>query len=108
MLKDVESHRIIQGYETYSQANQDLLVWLMLDFKRDGTYVDIGESEPKQSNNSYILEKAFNWNRFTLEIDPKLTYKSNEVRRNRCIYADPSNFKFKKEFLKSKFPLIMD
>ena len=61
MSKDIESYRIINGQSTYSQAYQDLFVRYMLDFKSDGIYVEIGASEPKQSNNTFILETDLGW-----------------------------------------------
>ena len=108
MLKDVESHRIVQGYDTYSQAYQDLFVRLMLDFKRDGIYVEIGASEPKQSNNTYILESDLNWKGFSLEIDSKLTDEFNLVRSNKCICEDATKFNFKDAFVKNGYPSRID
>jgi len=62
--KDAESLRIIEGYPSYSQAHQDLFVRVMLGFKTGGSYVEIGAAEPKQSNNTFILERDFSWSVF--------------------------------------------
>lgn len=108
MQKDVESHRIVQGHETYSQAHQDLFVRLMLGFKRNGIYVEVGASEPVQSNNSYILEKDLSWDGFSLEIVPNLTNEFNKIRRNKCICADATKFDFLEKFLFEKYPDRID
>jgi hypothetical protein len=108
MQKDVESHRIVQGYNTYSQAHQDLFVRLMLDFKREGIYIEIGASEPKQSNNTYILEYELGWHGFSLEIDTKLSDEFNEVRHNKCICADATSFNFRDAFIKNHYPSRID
>ena len=108
MQKEVESHRIVQGHETYSQAHQDLFVREMLKFKKNGIYVEIGASEPKQSNNSYILEKDLDWNGFSLEIDLNLTENFNKIRRNKCICSDATMFKFKEKFVDEKYPNRID
>ena len=38
--------------ENYSQANQDLFVLKVLDFKRNGTYLEIGAYEPVSISNT--------------------------------------------------------
>jgi hypothetical protein len=108
MDKDVESHRIIQGHDTYSQAHQDLFVRYMLDFKRSGIYVEVGASEPKQSNNTYILEHQLDWKGISLEIDPTLTDSFNLVRKNKCICVDATDFNFREAFVKYGYPTRID
>ncbi len=108
MEKAVESHRIIHGYNTYSQAHQDLFVRYMLEFKRNGIYVEVGASEPKQSNNTFILESELDWTGFSLEIDNKLTDRFNLVRKNKCICADATEFNFREAFVKSGYPPRID
>lgn len=108
MEKEVESHRVINGFETYSQAHQDLFVRYMLDFKQDGIYVEVGAAEPKQSNNTYILEKDLGWRGFSLEIDEKLSEEFNAIRRNKCICADATNFDFKRAFAEKSYPSRID
>jgi hypothetical protein len=46
--------------ETYSQANQDLYVSLILNKKMNGNFLEIGSNHPKTHNNTYLLEKQFN------------------------------------------------
>ena len=49
------------------QADQDKFVLLMLHHKRNGFFVEIGSHHPQEINNSYILEKNFNWKGIMVE-----------------------------------------
>ena len=69
MPNNIDSQRVINGHDTFSQAHQDLFVRYMTDFKRNGFYVEIGASDPIESNNSYILERDYYWNGISFEID---------------------------------------
>lgn len=93
-MKEVESHRQIAGYDTFSQAHQDLFVLAVTSFMKKGTYLEVGASEPRQSNNTYLLESRYSWSGASLEIDPQLCFEFNEVRENKCILADAASFDF--------------
>lgn len=47
--------------ESKSQAGQDQFVLYVTNYKRDGTFLEIGASDPVTINNTYILEKEYNW-----------------------------------------------
>lgn len=93
-MKETESHRQILGFDTFSQAHQDLFVLAVTNFLRNGTYLEVGASEPKQSNNTYLLESRYGWNGASIEIDPHLCVEFNKIRKNKCILADATNFDF--------------
>ena len=103
-----ESLRIVAGCKTYSQAHQDLFVRMMLGFKEKGYYCEIGAAEPKQSNNTFILESEFGWSGLSLDINPDLVREFRRVRRNQCIHADATNFEYKKYFCEHSFPEQID
>lgn len=107
-MKDAESLRVIEGHPSYSQAHQDLFVRMMLKFKTAGIYVEIGASEPKQSNNTYILERDFDWKGFSVEIDPVLVKDFTSVRSNPCILADATEFDYARYFAENKYPKQID
>ncbi len=108
MQQIVKSHRKVHGFDSYSQAHQDLFVRLLLDFKRNGFYVEIGASDPKESNNTYLLETELDWNGSSLEIDSDLTDAFNLVRKNKCIRADATDFDYRSHFVKNKYPFQID
>ncbi|NLQ06212.1 hypothetical protein [Cylindrospermopsis raciborskii] len=108
MIKDAESLRKIGNYETYSQAHQDLFVRIMLGFKQNGIYVEIGAAEPKQSNNTYILERDLQWIGLSLEIDAALVGEYNSIRNNKCLLADATKFDFDGYFRENRFPTVID
>lgn len=59
--------------ETNAQTHQDTFVRLMLNFTRNGTFVDVGCSVPIavecHYNNTYLLEKADGWRGLSLDIE---------------------------------------
>jgi hypothetical protein len=55
--------------EKYSQCGQDLLVLKFLNYKTNGYFLDIGCGYPITINNTYLLEKNYEWNGISLDID---------------------------------------
>jgi len=53
--------------ESYAQAYQDVFVETILKRKRDGYYVEIGSHHPITNNNTYLLEKKYNWKGLMVE-----------------------------------------
>ena len=43
------------------QAYADAFVLNCTNFKRNGYFLELGSRHPKENNNSYILEKSFDW-----------------------------------------------
>jgi hypothetical protein len=74
-----------------SQACQDLFVLKMLNYKRDGSFLEIGSNHPIIHNNTYMLESMYNWKGIMIEYDssfeqlykihrPLSIYKINDAR----------------------------
>lgn len=55
--------------EKYSQCGQDLLVLKFLNYKTNGYFLDIGCGYPITINNTYLLEKNYEWNGISLDIN---------------------------------------
>jgi hypothetical protein len=108
MNKEAESERLVQREISFSQAHQDLFVRYMLSFKKNGHYLEIGAAEPKQSNNSYVLERDLNWKGVSLELDPDLACIFNSVRKNPCVIADAITFNYHHYFMGNCFPKQID
>jgi FkbM family methyltransferase len=69
--------------ETYSQYNQDKFVIETLNNKKNGYFVEIGSTNGIDINNTFLLEKKFQWNGICIEPN-KNTF--NELVKNRdCI-----------------------
>ena len=107
-VEKIESLRKINGVFTYSQAHQDLFVREMLGFKKNGHYLEIGAAEPKQSNNTYILELEESWAGLSFDISSELVKEFNDQRKNPCICADATTFDFKKTLVDNGFPRQID
>lgn len=103
-----ESLRKIGDFFSYSQAHQDLFVRMMLSFKKSGYYLEIGAAEPKQSNNTYILESKEEWLGLSFDIEQDLVDEFNKQRKNPCICADATTFDFKKALTENNFPKQID
>lgn len=56
--------------ETYSQIKQDLFVKRILQEKTNGLFLDIGGAWPTYLNNTYLLEKNYNWTGASIELEP--------------------------------------
>ena len=69
----------------FSQANQDLFVLEILDYKKNGSYLEIGANEPISISNTYLLENDFGWNGFSIEIRQDLVEFFKSKRKKRII-----------------------
>lgn len=52
-----------------SQASQDTFVILLTNGKKNGWYVEIGSNDPIYINNTYLLEKEYQWKGLMVEWD---------------------------------------
>ena len=68
--------------KNYSQVYQDMFVLTMLDGKREGTYLEIGTADPIYNNNTYLLEKEFDWYGISIEINKDEVAKFIESGRS--------------------------
>lgn len=98
--------------KSYSQIGQDLLVVKYLRQKQQGLFVDIGCGFPTNINNTYLLEKEFNWTGLSLDLvdrkDPD--GKSwNDIRPNSTrVLLDALIVNYELLFLKYKLPKVID
>ena len=60
-----------------SDAKQDQFVAEILNFKKEGTYLDIGSNDSIKSNNTYFLSDSLDWKGICIEMDTSFfsTYK---------------------------------
>jgi hypothetical protein len=62
------------------QVEQDKFVLSMLNNKKNGFFLELGSNHPINSNNTFILEKEYNWNGIMIEYD---NYWLNEYKIHR-------------------------
>lgn len=77
-----------------SQIAQDLYVLLLLNYKHNGTYVEIGCHEPEFINNTFILEKYFNWKGISLDNEPRYRDMWNRKRVNPIEITDALTYDY--------------
>ena len=65
---------------SYSQLDQDLYVLSVLNYKKNGYFIEIGASDGITLSNTYLLEKEYDWKGICVEPIP---YRYNELITNR-------------------------
>ena len=71
-----------------SIESQDLFVLACTDNKRNGTYLEVGGRWPIQANNTFLLEKGYDWRGVSVEWDAGFTEQWAAQRSNPCVTAD--------------------
>lgn len=82
-FKDVESIDT-----NFSQIYQDIFVLTMLNGKQNGSYLEIGSSDPYHNNNTALLENKFAWSGLGIEIEEGSVRNYKQKRKNPIICAD--------------------
>lgn len=79
-----------------SQAGQDIFVLSCLNYKRNGTFLEIGSNDPININNSYILEKEYGWSGIMIEYEPRFlpSYKIHRPKSTHVI-ADATKIDYR-------------
>jgi hypothetical protein len=85
----------------YSQRGQDLFVVDILKGKKNGTFLDFGCQGPKHINNTYLLEKNYNFTGLSFDIDSVQIDNWNNTDRNSknsicCDLLNDTNIAFEK------------
>jgi len=81
-----------------SQVGQDVFVLSMLKGKTQGRYVEIGGHEPEVINNTYSLEKLYNWTGVSLDISQYCVNAFNQQRTNKALLQDAVTADYAKIF----------
>ena len=83
--------------KNYSQVWQDIFALVVNDAKRDGTFIEIGGAQPFVGNNTWLLEKEYNWRGFSVELDHNLCNMWKGYRPNTKLFeADAVEFDYLK------------
>jgi hypothetical protein len=84
------------SYMNSSQAGQDIFTLSCLNGKKKGTFLDLGCGDPKIINNTYLLEKRFNWNGVSIDIDADCISKYANNRKCIALQEDCTKLDFNK------------
>ena len=80
--------------KNYSQIYQDMFVLSMNNGKKNGTYFEIGSGNFKYGNNTYLLEKKFDWEGISIDINKNEVDNFNSSRKNKCFCLDALNIDY--------------
>lgn len=78
------------------------------DDKKNGFFVEVGAGHWQSQNNTYILEKHFDWQGVAIDIMPNLAEEYNQNRSNNCVVGDAMSFNWDKYFEENNFPKRID
>ena len=91
------------------QAEQDKFVLNMLKNKKNGFFLEIGSHDPVQINNTYILEKNYEWSGIMIEYSNKYLNSYKKIRPNSIhIINDAREIDYKKLFEINNVPMNLD
>ncbi len=83
----------------YSAALQDMFVLTMLNGKRNGFFLEIGAEDAVSENNTYLLEKYYDWNGISIDIKSSSSESFEEHKRSSYfILSDALIIDYKKLF----------
>jgi hypothetical protein len=92
-----------------SQVGQDRFVLSILKNKKNGYFIEIGSNDPKLINNTFILEKDFNWSGIMVEYDSKWLQSYKDTRPNSIhVIDDATKIDYKTLFVNNKVPHNID
>lgn len=89
-------------------ASPQKFVLEVLDFKKEGYYVELGSAHPTEGSNTNFLEKEYGWKGVSFEIDKEKHEAFTSVRANECILGDATKFDYIKYFESNDFPKQID
>ena len=91
------------------QILQDKYVLTMLNYKNNGYFIEVGSNDPININNTYNLEKHFNWRGIMIEYDDKwLEYYKVNRQNSIHIINDATKIDYKTLFNTYQVPFNVD
>jgi hypothetical protein len=74
--------------KNYSQLFQDVFVLSVLNGKENGTYLQVGYTDPIYKNNTTLLEQTFGWKGVSVCEDDELNTRFSQERRNSYVCGE--------------------
>lgn len=88
-------------------SNQEAFVLDVLEYKRDGFYVELGAFHSAEGSNTCALEKSFGWQGVSFELVDERREEFIKNRSNPCM-GDALNFDYISYFHNNHFPKQID
>ena len=92
---------------THNTTDQESFIIDILKQKRNGHYVELGAAHYSNGNNTYLLEKEYDWKGVSFEIVESMKDDFNANRSNPCM-GDALSFNYIDYFEKNNFPKQID
>lgn len=92
---------------THQITQQEHFILEVLSRKRNGYYVELGAAHYSEGNNTYLLEKEYDWTGVSFEIEDSMREEFNLNRKNPCM-GDALTFNYIDYFEKNNFPKQID
>ena len=90
-------------------AHQDFFVLYANKFKRNGYFIEIGSAWPQHTNNTFSLEKYFDWTGIMIEYNPKYLESYKLERPNSIhIIQDATEIDYLDLFTQNNVPTHVD
>lgn len=96
-------------YYSQSHVGQDKFVCETLNFKRDGTFLDVGCYYHDAINNTYYMEKNLNWRGIAIDVEE--TYKDGWIKNRKnsvFVCADACKLDYAELLAANNMPKIID
>ena len=91
------------------QAEQDKFIVNILNNKKNGYFIEIGSNHPVNINNTYLLEKYYDWKGIMIEYSNKLLNEYKILRQNSIhIINDATKINYHDLFKKNNVPVNID
>ena len=91
------------------QSHQDKFVLNVLKEKKNGFFVELGSNHPINVNNTYLLEKNYDWKGIMIEYDNSFLELYKHYRENSIhVFYDATQINYKQLFENNKVPLSID
>lgn len=92
---------------THEMTEQENFLIDIFNKKQNGYYVELGAAHFSNGNNTYLLEKDYNWSGVSFEIVESMRKEFNDNRKNPCM-GDALAFNYIEYFEKNNFPKQID
>lgn len=92
---------------THEITQQEQFVIDILKAKRQGHYVELGAAHYSSGNNTFLLERDYDWNGVSFEIVDSMRDEFNQNRKNPC-FGNALQFDYASYFEINQFPKQID